>query len=254
MDADFGELLDDATIEEVAEAWHRYTATPEPDDDHPDWWAIEVLMDSAVYRHPDLIRALLLKLVELAPDEHNLGCVGAGPLENFLSDDEDDLRWIEAECAHNEGLRQALSGVWVDGAVTDETLRRLDAAAGTTLPRRRPREEWPPELIASEQAALAFDEVRSRIPEDQWETSIEVLAAEVEVMRTFGALIARDRPDGLPPSDLVAAIDTIDAYLATRSGDSADGVPLDERVRPFSRAAVLALASAMVTLEPPHPN
>ena len=110
-----------------------------------------MLFGGAFYRDRDLIRSLLIKLVEYANSDQ-LGVIGAGPLENFVSDDEDDLRWIETRCASNEGFRVALSGVWCASSVSAGTMERLDAAAGVRLSRPLPREEWPSELVAVREA------------------------------------------------------------------------------------------------------
>jgi hypothetical protein len=66
-----------------------------------------------------------------------IGCVAAGPLENFISDNEDDLRSLETNARDNENLRKALRGVWVTTFVSPETLARLYRAAGAPLPRPR---------------------------------------------------------------------------------------------------------------------
>ncbi|HWJ62806.1 MAG TPA: hypothetical protein VNS19_12630 [Acidimicrobiales bacterium] len=145
---DIDGLLDLVSLDDIARAWNRYTDAPRPkNDDHPDWWAIDLFWDPGVTGNTALRRELIVKLLEHAAPE-TIGAVAAGPLEDFLSDDEDDLRWIEAEAARNPRMRQALTGVWIATDVTDATLTRLDAAAGEELPRPRPPSEWPPELIA----------------------------------------------------------------------------------------------------------
>ena len=150
-DDDIDALLLRVSLDDIAEAWCRYNAAEHDSDEEawedPDWWAIELLFGGAFYRDADLIRSILIKLVEHANSDQ-LGAIGAGPLENFVSDDEDDLRWIETQCASNEGFRVALSGVWCASSVSTATMERLDAAAGVRLSRPMPREEWPPELIA----------------------------------------------------------------------------------------------------------
>ncbi len=162
---DLDRLLELASLDEIAIAWCRYHGTDGSHDDDSDWWAVDLLFTTEIFRRPDLYRELLLKLVDHAEEEGVLGNIGAGPLENFVSDDEDDLRWLEAECRQRPKLRLALSNVWCAGYVTEETLERLDAAAGRRLSRPRPREEWPPALVA-------LDEAKSRLialaGEDWW--------------------------------------------------------------------------------------
>ncbi|MFN8016853.1 MAG: hypothetical protein U0P45_01885 [Acidimicrobiales bacterium] len=135
---DIDGLLALVSADEIAIAWHRYTATPEPKDvDHPDWWAVDLFWVTELLERKDLHRHLLLKLIEHA-SEATLGQVAAGPLEDFVSDDEDDVRWIEAACATNMRLRTALTFTWSSTYVSRATLRRLDAAAGEPLPRLSP--------------------------------------------------------------------------------------------------------------------
>jgi hypothetical protein len=147
-----------AMPEEIARAWHRFHDAPEPTDcDHPDWWAVELFMTiniqrTALYREP------LLELVAQAT-EGDLKFIGAGPLEYFVSDNEEDLAWLERECVTNAPLRQALACVWCAGDVSDATLARLDAAAQVTLSRPPPIEEWPPEVIAFKDAARHLHEI-----------------------------------------------------------------------------------------------
>ncbi len=149
-DEDFAALLARVTLDDIAVAWCRYTTEPLTGDssdhalDDPDWWAISFFMAEALVKNRELHRAALLKLLDHAESDRVIGRIGAGPLEDFISDDDDDLRWIEAEASTNEKLRQALGGVWV--TVTEETLERLDRAAGTRLKRQPPREAWPPEV------------------------------------------------------------------------------------------------------------
>jgi hypothetical protein len=87
-------------MDEVAEAWCRYTERREhagPDDDaddaDPDWWAIEFFMMLPIFRNERVYRSGLLALLSKANTDFLVSCVAAGPLENFISDDESDLRW-----------------------------------------------------------------------------------------------------------------------------------------------------------------
>jgi hypothetical protein len=145
-DGDLEGLLSVVTLDEVAATWCRYTATPHAARDHegiddPDWWAVEFFFTEAYFANRELQRSVLLKLLEHATSELLIACIGAGPLEDFITDDEDNLRWIEHQAPRNERLRLALRNVWAADDVTEQTLLRLDAAAGQQLPRPRPREE-----------------------------------------------------------------------------------------------------------------
>ncbi len=107
-----------------------------------------------------------MKLLEHAPDDNVVGCVGAGPLETFVSDDADDLFWIESQARSNPRLRSALAGMWVAHYVTEATLVRLDRAAGTALPRPLPRDEWPP---AAREYDDALDMARRHLGDNWWD-------------------------------------------------------------------------------------
>lgn len=159
---DMGDLdgvLAVVSTDEIARAWHRYQKAPDPKSyDHPDWWAVEFLHMRELFERRDLHRDLLLKLVAHGSEE-SLGYVGAGPVEDFVSDDEADLRWFEAECATNQRLRTALAAVWVAGRVSEDTLQRLDAAAGERLGRPRPGSEWSPEELACDATLRRVNEL-----------------------------------------------------------------------------------------------
>ncbi|MGB3055418.1 MAG: DUF6869 domain-containing protein [Acidimicrobiales bacterium] len=164
---DIDGLLRVVSADDIAMAWHRYTAVPEPKSyDHQDWWAIELFMGREIFQRTELHRHLLLKLVEHGPEDA-IGAVGAGPLEDFVSDDEDDLRWLEDQCTTNQRLQRALRGVWSASYVSAETLARLDAAAGEQLPRPRPESEWLPELLALLTAERRLDDVAGGLSEYQ---------------------------------------------------------------------------------------
>jgi hypothetical protein len=127
-------LLTMVTLDDIAEAWCRHTSQDRGGIEDPDWWAVAFVLSSDLARNSELHRATLLKLLEHADSELLVGCVGAGPLEDFISEDEDDLRWLEAQAAANVKLRTALGGVWI--RVSEPTFERLDRAAGRRL--RRP--------------------------------------------------------------------------------------------------------------------
>ena len=86
-------------VDDIAKAWCSYHRREHADDEEdPDWWAVSVLLDSAVYKRGQLCRDVLDALIAHAT-EGDLGAIGAGPLENFTSDDEDDLTWLEQRAA-----------------------------------------------------------------------------------------------------------------------------------------------------------
>jgi hypothetical protein len=95
MQADPGqlqELLDDfrvdellalVTLEEIADSWCRYQGRPHingVEDEDPDWWAVELLMDSCFLSDEQRLRSTLDLLLERAEDEGAFGAFAAGPL------------------------------------------------------------------------------------------------------------------------------------------------------------------------------
>lgn len=119
-------LLDEVSLADIALAWCCYQErVPETDDD-PDWWAVDAWLAGTVLP-PDQIREGLRLLIETA-DETVLGMVGAGPLEDFVSDDEGDLRWVEEMAARSRQFRIALRSVWASG-LSEGAAARIDAAA-----------------------------------------------------------------------------------------------------------------------------
>ena len=129
-----------ATVEDMAQAWlseQRREHPPEEDvaDDDPYWWALELWWRPEWLRDVDRVRAGLLALVDAAETDDELGLIGAAPLESFVSDNADDLNWLEQQCSISPKLRRALAGVWCSDFVSAETLALLDRAAGVPLAR-----------------------------------------------------------------------------------------------------------------------
>ena len=124
-------------------------------EEDPDEWAILLIL------HPDLpedrYREMLIRVVELAPDDEVLGVAGAGPLEDFAAGcgewtgryeiagvdlpeivrntgaEEDRLHWVEQQAAASEKFRKALGHVWVKNHLDAATVARLERAAGVEL-------------------------------------------------------------------------------------------------------------------------
>jgi Family of unknown function (DUF6869) len=135
------------SAEQIADAWWRYTLRPDRGHtaDHPDWWAVDLWFGRAIYQDDfrDERRSLIHALAERAPEGADLGLLGAGPVENCVADNEDDLLWMEAEARRSENYRKALANVWIDDFFSSESFLRVEAAAGTRLSwserRRGPR-------------------------------------------------------------------------------------------------------------------
>jgi hypothetical protein len=128
--------------EEIADAWWRYVVRchvahergeVEPGwDSDPDAWASELWMEGVIQRDEQAFRTLLRTFADRAPGESLLVYLGAGPIEDFLTEDEDRLRWIEEEAKRSRSFRLALASVWIEwlGA---PTFLRIQEAAGTDL-------------------------------------------------------------------------------------------------------------------------
>jgi hypothetical protein len=140
LDADAtAELLSKITPEEMAHAWCRYANRNVKNEGEIDWesdedgWAAELYYEVVFLDNEPFLRAFLATLADAAPDEV-LGWVGAGPLEDFVTgEDPDRLCWIEAQAARSERFRRALANIWVRSSASDETVQRLERAAGVTL-------------------------------------------------------------------------------------------------------------------------
>ncbi len=152
---DLDRILEMATVPQIVAAWLDYgTRDHSRDDDSeedPAWWAVSLMFEDEVFHRDDLYREILVALVDPATDDQ-LGAIAAGPRENFISDNEQDLLWLEAQAARDPKWRAAILGTWVAEFVSPMTLERLDTAAGAQLPRPRPREEWPAEVVANDEA------------------------------------------------------------------------------------------------------
>jgi hypothetical protein len=132
------EVLSLVTVEEIAQAWLSYHARqhiPGVEDDDQDWWAVELLMDPRFSADEERIRTTLDLLIERAPSDEVLGVAAAGPLEDFLSADEDRLRWVERRAEESLRFREALQRVWVSDLPLDAFMR-IEQASGTELARR----------------------------------------------------------------------------------------------------------------------
>jgi hypothetical protein len=125
------------TLEEIADAWCRYQTRPHIDgveDEDPDWWAVELLMDSTFESDEARVRAVLDLILDRADQEEVFGVFAAGPLEDFVKDcDEDRLVWIEKRAAESSRFREALQRIWI-WPLPPEVFERVERAAGAPLP------------------------------------------------------------------------------------------------------------------------
>src|SRR6266571_3052818 len=119
----------------MADAWWGSQLRPrrDADDDDPDWWAVDLwLAGGPIWGHEDLLQRGIAVLAERMPPGADIGSLGAGPIENVITNNEDRLHWIEAEAARSPRFRAALANVWIEelGAAT---FLRVQHSAGVDL-------------------------------------------------------------------------------------------------------------------------
>ncbi len=127
--------------EEVGLAWCRYATRSWGIEEElaweadPDGWAAELVQTFEFLDNEEFEREFLVTIADAAPEEI-LGWVGAGPLWEFLNEeDADQLAWIEAQAARSERFRRALGRVRVSSSASAEAVLRLERAAGVPLKR-----------------------------------------------------------------------------------------------------------------------
>ncbi|MGB8862319.1 MAG: DUF6869 domain-containing protein [Ilumatobacteraceae bacterium] len=120
-------IIDRHGIQCLVDAW--LLRTEGPDGTRPDecWWASSLVGDVERWADESLHREILLQFVETAADER-IWEMAAGPLEDFLTDNDDRLSWMEQTAAQNPRFRFALSGVWTYGKAP-ATAARIERAA-----------------------------------------------------------------------------------------------------------------------------
>jgi hypothetical protein len=137
----FDDLLQIVSLTEVARAWMRYQHKVEGGDDpgvdDPDWWAVEMWQEDASWADENRLRDGVLALVAAAETEEDFGMIGAGVLEYVVTDNEDRLRWLEAQGRESEPFRRSLANIYVWGIQPDRVAARVEAVAGVRLPRPR---------------------------------------------------------------------------------------------------------------------
>lgn len=128
--AEFDAVYHRVGVDGVAHAWLEYHRSSEDDRDGL-WWAIQLLFDDPDEQRR---RSVILRLLEHARDDDEIGTVAAGPLESYLSDDPSTLHWIEREAGTNPVFRRALARVnaW---RLQDLSFERVERAAGVKLAR-----------------------------------------------------------------------------------------------------------------------
>lgn len=107
--------MDPDTSTVVAAYW-EYARTK----DESLFWAWETV-DAEGWHDPEHKWPLILALLASAANDHEIGLVAAGPLEELLRMyGHDFIDRIEAEARTNQALRLALEGVWLRGTLRQE--------------------------------------------------------------------------------------------------------------------------------------
>jgi hypothetical protein len=137
----FDDVLREVSLAEVAAAWIRFHHSVRRGDDRgmddPDWWAVEMWQNDASWADEQRLRNGVLALVDAAENDLDFGAIGAGIVEYVITDDEDRLRWLEAEAEESERFRRSLANIHVWGQHRDEVAARVETAARVRLPRPR---------------------------------------------------------------------------------------------------------------------
>ncbi|MFN8022988.1 MAG: hypothetical protein U0Q03_15795 [Acidimicrobiales bacterium] len=135
------EILTITSIDEAAAAVLRSyrerssgAAAPTGATDSDTWWAVLLLtMSAAWFADDQRARASLDSLIAQAETGFELACIGAGALENFVSDDEGDLEWLEGRLRTSTKFCEALAGAWIYNQVSPANFDRLERAAARRL-------------------------------------------------------------------------------------------------------------------------
>ena len=129
------EVLKIVTPQEVAETWMRYQSDPVESD----FWAVSLWMEPTWWADEDRVRDGILRLVDLAVSEQDYCIIGASVLEDFATDDESRLHWIERQAAASDDFRQALECMWCGDCPTRRSAgwsAPLASSSPTLTPRR----------------------------------------------------------------------------------------------------------------------
>lgn len=101
-------------VDSISKAWLAYLGKKRPEDE----WAVEAKEDILADQDFETTKALVLSLCSaVSPDAGaEIECIGAGPLESFISAHPTDaLAFVEEDVADNVVLRTALTAVWSQG-------------------------------------------------------------------------------------------------------------------------------------------
>jgi hypothetical protein len=88
-------------------------------------WATQLLFDK-ISNAPETAWELVLELIERAPEDEALGLIGAGPLEDLLSEYGGDfIERVEVLARLNDRFRKCLASVWGWSRMPPEVYSRM---------------------------------------------------------------------------------------------------------------------------------
>lgn len=130
------------SAEEIAVTWiaYRLWSATRPTRDHPTdqerrdedaeahrhgFWACEAVND-LVRQEPEQAWSMVLRLVELSPDDRSLASVAAGPLEDLLGfQPYAFIDRVENQARTDAKFRRCLSGVWGWSSIPEDVQVRM---------------------------------------------------------------------------------------------------------------------------------
>lgn len=120
-------MMSDKECDQLAQGWIRHKRGSPAD--RPAWGDLAVL----TARDPESAWRVTLRLIDLARDTELLGGVGAGPLEELISESPAlFVDRVEQLAATDSAFKTALSYVWLSDAASDVS-KRLIALGCTTV-------------------------------------------------------------------------------------------------------------------------
>jgi hypothetical protein len=123
-----------ATNEDIAGTWIRYTSLPseQQDENNPLFWAVETLYH-IVENDPENAWKVIRIMTKAGSTDFLLACIAAGPLEDLLKrHGKRFIDRIEQEAASDPVFKKILGAVW-QNAIPDDVWNRVKAVAGPSF-------------------------------------------------------------------------------------------------------------------------
>ncbi len=116
-----------AELNKFIDAWIRYQKHLGPKDiDHPDWWAVDGLLEMTWYK-PETAWIVIRAILDRDQSDEIVQILSAGALEDLLAQHgEDFIDRIEFEAQNNPDFAFLLGGVW-QNEMSDELYARVQS-------------------------------------------------------------------------------------------------------------------------------